>query len=154
MAISQESITKLKTDYEAKIAKLPKAGQTAAKQVWNKVIEAATVTLMAQLASAKSLKILDKVSLGVALGAVSKLTSKATAYKDKVQVPMKKVLTGSNSSETKELNKTLDSLNTSNNDDKNVTTNNAARQATSVAKVESDIKSLELNITSLNKLKF
>jgi hypothetical protein len=154
MAISQESITKLKTDYEAKIAKLPKAAQTAAKSVWNKVIEAALVTLTAQLVSVKSIKILDKVSLGVALGAVSKLTTKATAYKDKVQVPMKKVLAGSNSSETQELNKTLDSVNTSNNDDKNVSTNNAARQATSVAKVEKDVKDLELNIASLNKLKF
>ena len=154
MAISPESIEKQKTDYELKLSKLPKPAQIIAKKAWDKLIDVALVALTAKLASMKSLKLMDKISLGVAAGAASKLKGAVSSYTKQVQAPMKKVMSGSKSSETQELNKTLDSMGSNSNDSANVATNNAGRAATSVASVEQGIKDLDGNIASLNKLKF
>jgi hypothetical protein len=154
MGFTPESIDKLKKDYELKLSKLPKPAQTAAKKAWDKLIDVAIVALTAKLTSMKSLKLMDKISLGVAAGAASKLKGVVAGYKAQVQTPMKKVLKGSNALETKELNKTLDSVGSNENDSANVATNNAGRAAASVASVENGIKDLDSNIVSLNKLKF
>lgn len=155
MALSQDNITNLKANYEKKLSKLSGAAQKAAKDSWNKIVAAAIAALTAQLASKKSLKAMDKVALAAAGGAVTKLAAKAKSFKTTVKVPTKKILSSSSgSSEATELTKTLDSVDTSNNDKESVAKNNEGRQATSVAKATQDIADLEQNIKSLERLKF
>ncbi len=153
MAIGKETITKLKTDYEAKVDKLPKSARPAARAVWNRVIDAALAALAVQLANLKSLKTKDKVALALASGAVAKLTAKASSYAKQVQLPTKKVLAPSSSPETAELAKTLDSINSSNVASQNVALNLQGRAEASASSLDKKIGDLELNIGSLNRLK-
>lgn len=153
MAYSPESISKLKTDYEAKIAKMPKAARGPAKNAWNKIIDAALVALTAQLTALKSAKLLDKVTIGVAVGAASKLKGVVGNFKSKVKAPMSKVLKGANSSETKELSDTISTMGSNASNEESVALNNAGRAEASAKKMDLSINTLEANINSLNKLK-
>lgn len=154
MGTSPESITKLKTDFEAKIADLAPAAQSTAKTAWNRTIDTITAALVTQIATSKALQFKDKIALSGVTAAAGAAANAVKNFASKVKLPAKTLVKKSNAPESSELTKTMDSISAKQSAAERIAANAQARAEKNAERVENSIKTMELNVKSLEKLKF